>query len=439
MLAFLVPLLAGNVLQSVSSTVGGIFYGQMIGVSALAAMSAFFPIFFFLISFQIGFSSAGAVLVAQAHGAGDRLGVKTVAGTTLTVCVLSGCVVALLCSLLAREILVALGTPPDILAETLSYARVTFGFMPLLFLFIGYTALLRGVGDARSPFYALLIATAVSLVLVPGLIRGWLGLPRLGIVSFPYATIAADLVSLAWLFAHLLRSGSALAPDGALLVRLKIDRPILRRLLQLGVPGGAQIVFVSLSEIAMIAFVNAFGSGAIAAYGAVNQIVAYVQFPALSVGIAASIFGAQAIGAGNAERLPHVARTAMVLSLMTEGGLIVFVYLFDRDIIGWFITAPETALIAQHLLKITLWSYILFGVSQVLQGMMRGSGTVLWPTALSVCTIWGVEVPLAYLLSHHVGLDGVWIAYPVAFAAGLTLQAIYYSAVWRKRKHVRLA
>lgn len=438
MLMFLLPLVAGNMLQSLAGTMGAVYYGQMIGVSALAAAAAFFPIFFFLISFLVGFSNAAAVLVGQAFGAADGERVKRVAGTTLTICALSGAVVAAVCGVLARGILAAIGTPPDILSAALAYSRVMFVFTPLLFVFIAYSTLLRGVGDTRSPFYALLVSTALSLILVPSLIRGWAGLPRLGITSGPYSAAAAYLVSLGWLFIHLWRIGSPLAPDRALFAEFRIDRPILKTLLSLGVPTGMQIVLVSLSEVAVIFFVNAFGSDATAAYGAVNQIVGYVQFPAISVGIAASIFGAQAIGAGRAGQLPHITRTAICLSLAMGGCLIAPLYLFSRTVVAWFIDAPDTAAIAVRLLEITLWSYLVFGVSQVLQGVMRGSGTVLWPTVLSISTIWGVEVPVAYVLSHRIGLDGVWIAYPVAFATGLMLQILFYALVWHRRTHARL-
>jgi putative MATE family efflux protein len=437
MVAFLAPLLAGNLLQAVSSTIGAIYYGQMIGVSALAVASAFFPLFFFMVSFLIGFANAGAVLVGQAHGAGDRLRVKTVAGTTLSTCLVSGLAIALFCGSFARAILVVIGTPPDILAGALAYGRVMFVLIPVLFVFIAYTTLLRGIGDTRSPFFALLLSTAISAVLIPALIRGWAGLPPLGLMSGPVAGVAAYGAALAWLFRRLRRRGSALAPDGAFLSRLTIDGPILKRLLQLGLPGGTQIVLLSLSEVAVISFVNGFGSGATAAYGAVGQIAEYVQMPAVSVGITAAIFTAQTIGAGSGASLGQVTRTAIGISLATEGCLIAIVYLFHRSVIGWFITTPETADIAAHLLEITLWSYLVFGLTQVLAGTMRGSGTVLWPTTFALSAIWAVEVPVAYLLSRRIGLDGVWIAYPVAFATSLAFQTTYYTTVWRKRRHVR--
>ena len=438
MLAFLLPLIASNILQSVAGTIGSIYYGRMIGVAALAAASAFFPIFFFLISFLYGFCNAAAVLVGQAYGAGDLLRARMVAGTTLSICALSGVAIAFLASLLVRPILTAIATPPDILDDALEYARAMSIFIPVIFVFIAYATLLRGVRDTNSPFGALLVATAASLILTPSLIRGWAGLPRLGITSGPYAGIVAYLLSLCWLLVHLRRQRSPLAPDSRLWAQLRIDWSILNKTLRLGVPGGLQLVLLSLSEIAVISFVNTFGSDATAAYGAINQIVSYVQLPAISVGITASVFVAQAIGAGRASALPRITRTAVGFSLTISGGLVILVYLFSRNIIGWFITAPATIEIAERLLLITLWSYIIFGLSSVLQGVMRGSGTVLWPTALSIFAIWGIEVPTAYLLSQWIGLDGVWIGYPAAFSCGLMLQIAYYTTVWRHKKHARL-
>jgi len=438
MLMFLLPLVMGNVLQSFSTTMGAIYYGQMLGVSALAAAAAFLPVVFFLLSFLIGLSNAAAVLIGQAFGAHDQVSINKVAGASLMVCAISGAVIALVCGVFTRSLLEAMGTPPEILADALTYARVMFIFAPLLFIFIAYTTILRGVGDTRSPFNALLICTVINLVLTPALIQGWGGLPQLGMTSAPYAAVVSYILSLVWLCVHLRQVDSPLALNYALFSALKIDLPILKQLLRLGIPSGIQIVSVSLSEIAVIAFVNAFGSGATAAYGAVNQIVGYVQFPAISIGIAASIFTAQSIGGARVQRLRHIARTAMCLNLAIGGSLIFIVYLFSSQIVGWFVNVPGTAATAQRLIEISLWSYLVFGLSQVLQGIMRGSGTVLWPTAISICAIWALEVPVAYFLSRRIGLDGVWMAYPIAFAGGFVLQAAYYLMIWRKHGHARL-
>jgi Na+-driven multidrug efflux pump len=111
---------------------------------------------------------------------------------------------------------------------------------------------------------------------------------------------------------------------------------------------------------------------------------------------------------------------------------------FAWDILGWFIVSERTLMIAHGLLAITLWSYVIFGNNAVLSGIMRGSGAVLWPTTISVFSIWCVEVPAAYLLMRHFGLPGVWMGYPIAFCSGLVLQFGYYELVWKRRTHARL-
>jgi Na+-driven multidrug efflux pump len=107
-------------------------------------------------------------------------------------------------------------------------------------------------------------------------------------------------------------------------------------------------------------------------------------------------------------------------------------------ILGAFITSEKTLHIAHALLMITLWSYAIFGNSAVLSGIMRGSGDVLVPTAIGIFAIWGVEVPSAYILMQRVGLDGIWMGYPLAYCTSLTLQFCYYEFVWKRKAHERL-
>jgi MATE family, multidrug efflux pump len=199
-----------------------------------------------------------------------------------------------------------------------------------------------------------------------------------------------------------------------------------------------QIVMVSLAEVAVLSFVNRFGSSATAAYGAVNQVVNYVQFPAISIGITSSIFGAQCIGARRLDRLPRVVHVGIGLNYAVGLVLIAICYALAWQILGLFIVDPHTLAIAHGLLMITLWSYAVFGNASVLSGVMRSSGAVAVPTAIWIASIWGIEVPVAYALMHKIGLNGIWIGYPAAFCGSLALQTLYYKLVWKKKQHERL-
>jgi putative MATE family efflux protein len=437
-LLFLAPMLLSNILQSLSGTLNNIYVGQMLGVGALAAVSSFFPVMFFFIAFVIGLGAGASVLIGQAWGARDTDKVKAVAGTTLTVGVLLGLLVALFGGVFTKPMLAVLGTPPDVLADSTRYARIMLIAMPGLFVFLLSTAMLRGVGDTVTPLMTLFISTLTGLIVTPALIRGWGGLPQLGVASGAWATTVAFVVATIWLGWRLRQRKSPLAPDADFMRHLRIDPKLLRAVLKIGVPTGVQTIVIALAEIALLSMVNSYGSSATAAYGAVNQVVAYVQFPAISIAITASILGAQAIGAGHVDRLGAIARTALIMNLCLTGGLVLLGYLFSRHLMGLFITSAPVIDIAQALLHIMLWSLVIFGMASALSGIMRASGSVLVPTLISIVCIVGVEVPVAWFVSHRIGLNGVWVAYPAAFVAMLILQTTYYRAVWRKKAIRRL-
>jgi putative MATE family efflux protein len=433
MLVFLVPLMLSNVLQSASQTFTSIFLGRMLGVGALAASSSIFPVLFFLISFFFGIASASTVLIGQAYGAHDQPRLSRAAGTTLSFAVVFGVIIGAVGLFFDRRIMELIGTPPDVLNDAIAYARIVFLTLPITFIYLAYTTFLRGIGDSRSPLIVLIASSCVGIVLTPALILGLFGIHPLGIIAAPIANVISTTIGLVGLLVYLEKSDNPLA-FSKLRHYLGIEVPLLMTLIRLGIPTGIQFVMISLSEIAVISFVNRFGSSATAAYGAVNQIASYVQFPAISIGITVSIFGAQSIGAQRTDRLRKIVRAGVLLNYAIGGVLIIIVYLLSREILSLFITDPPTLNMARDLLSITLWSYVIFGNTSVLSGMMRSSGSVLWPTTISILTIWCVEVPIAWVLSHGpLGLRGVWIAYPIAFIVSLTLQASYYFLVWRRQ------
>ncbi|MBC2657859.1 MATE family efflux transporter [Pseudomonas sp. MSSRFD41] len=437
-LIFLLPMVLSNFLQSFSGTLNGIYIGQLLGTQALAAVSGMFPILFFFIALVIGLGAGASVLIGQAWGARELDAVKSVAGSTLLLGAMIGLVGALLGMLFARPALQGLGTPADVLDDAVGYARVMMLILPLLLVFVLFTQLLRGVSDTLSPLLALIVSTLVGLLLTPALIQGWLGLPPLGIQSAAFAGLASNLIAMGFLVWRLRGQPHPLAFDRALFAALRLDRAILAKVLRIGLPTGVQMVVISLSELVILALVNHHGSQATAAYGAVTQIVNYVQFPALSIAITASILGAQAIGAGRLERIAPILRTGLLINLCLTGALVLLGYLVSHWLLGVFIIDPTALAQAGHLLHIMLWSLLVFGFQAVVGGIMRASGTVLMPVAISIFCILGVQLPAAYLLDAQFGLQGVWMAFPVAYLAMLVLQVSYFKLVWRHKQIQRL-
>lgn len=432
-LRFLAPLMLSNALQSLFGTVSNVYLGQMIGIDALAAASTFFPVFFFLFAFVMGLSTGATVLIGQAFGAGKHDRIKIVAGTTLAVGLLLAISVALAGGLLSRQLMMALATPADILDQASAYARIMLLTMPLGFTFLLMTAMIRGVGDAVTPLLALALSTAIGLILTPMLIRG-----AVGITSPAWAAAISNAVTLIALAFYLLRKKHALAPDVGLLRHVRLNGAMLRKILGIGLPSAIGMVVMAIAELVLLGLVNGYGSEATAAYGAVNQVMGYTQFTAMSISIAVSILGAQAVGGGDRGRLDAIVRTGLALNLFLTGGLVALIYLAPRAVLGLFITDGAVLELAKGLLYVALWSSVPFGLATVFSGAMRAAGVALTPMLLSIFAIVAIELPSAVILSRIIGLAGVWAAYPIVFCAMLVLQMGYYLLVWRRTAIRRL-
>ncbi|QAU36478.1 MATE family efflux transporter [Bradyrhizobium guangdongense] len=432
-LRFLTPLMLSNALQSLFGTVSNVYLGHMIGVDALAAVSTFFPVFFFLFAFVMGLSTGATVLIGQAFGAGEHGRIKIVVGTTLAAGLLLSISIGLLGGLFSRRLMMALATPPDILDAASAYTRTMMLTMPLGFVFLLMTAMIRGVGDAVTPLLALAMSTTIGLVLTPMLIRG-----AVGITSPAWAAAISNALTLIVLAAYLLRKKHALAPDIALLRHVRLNRAVIGQVLGIGLPSAVGMVVMAIAELVLLGLVNGFGSDATAAYGAVNLVMGYTQFTAMSISIAVSILGAHAIGGGDRARLDGIVRTGLAFNLVLTGGLVALIYLAPRTVLGIFITDGAVLDLAKGLLFVALWSSVPFGLATTFSGAMRAAGVALTPMLLSIFAIVAIELPSAIFLSRVVGLEGVWAAYPIVFCSMFVLQMGFYLLLWRKQAIRRL-
>lgn len=430
---FLMPLIATNILQNLSGTINTIFVGQMMGVNAIAAVAVFFPILFFLMAFVIGLSAGATVLVGQAWGAQNIEKVRCVVGSTLFMTLIGGSIIALLGVVFAKHILLVLGTDPDVMHLSLPYVQWMLAGSPLLFLYIIYTSILRGVGDSTTPLIVSGMTILIGLLITPVLIAGYFGFPKMGIIAPAIATIVGYFAVLVFLFVYLNKKDHPLKPNRLLLSHIRHHPELSKIVLRLGIPTGIQMVTTSVAGLVIVGLVNHYGSNATAAYGAVNQVLNYIQFPALSISIAASIFAAQAIGAGKSDLLAKVTRTALAMNILVTGSLVTLAYLFSKYLMALFITDPNVVALGQQLLFIVLWSILFFGASSIFASIMRASGTVTVPMIINIFAIIAIEVPCAYLFSQWWGLQGIWYAYALAFVCLCILQGLYYQLVWKRK------
>ena len=435
---FLLPLIATNILQSVSGTLNTIFVGQMLGVNAVAAVAVFFPILFCLMAFIIGVSSGASILVSQAWGAQNTEKVQQVVGTTIFLTLILGLCIAGFGIIFASHILTVLQTDTTVMHLALPYIRTMLAGSPLLFLYIMYTSLLRGVGDSVTPLVALSMTTMIGLCITPALITGYMGLPHMGILSPAIAAIVGNIAVLIFLSFYLNYKKHTLRPNQTLLRHVKYDKKLIKKILKLGIPTGVQMVTTSLAGLVIVGLINTFGAHATAAYGAVNQVMNFIQFPALSIAIATSIFVGQAVGANKTNLLSKITRTALLMNLMITGTLVAIAYLLSKPLMQLFITDPTVVTLGQSLLFTVLWAVLFFGASAIFASTMRATGTVNLPMIINIATILCIETPCAYWFSHMWGLNGIWMAYALSFVCLCIFQASYYLLFWKKKEIQRL-
>lgn len=439
LLFFSMPILLGNILQSLNGSINSIWVGKFLGEQALAATSNANILLFFLISSVFGIGMAATILVGQKIGAKQIEEAKKVVGTSAIFFMVLSLIVATLGLVFVSPILDVLNTPADAKPMALIYTRIMFAGVPFMFGYNYVMTILRGSGDSKTPFYFLLLSAGLDIVLNPMLIFGIGPFPKLGIGGSATATFIAQFISLFAIIFYLYKKEYFLRITKNELHMLRIDWDILRVLVAKGIPMGLQMIVVSSSALGLFNIINTFGSEATAAYGAASQLSNYVQMPAMAIGGAVTSMAAQNVGAGKWDRVHRITWMGVAFNVLLTGFLVAIIHLFNRQALLLFLPANSNALhIGIQINNITLWSFILFGVMFVVSGVIRSTGAVMVPLIITFISLWVLRTPLAYYLGKMYGLDALWWSFPISFAVTVVCNVLYYMyGNWKEVKMAR--
>jgi putative MATE family efflux protein len=424
---FALPILFANVLQSLNGSVNSVWVGRFLGEAALTATSNANTVMFLLIGAAFGVALAATILIGQYIGANNLPETRRVVGTSATFFAGISVTMALAGLAFSRQLLIAMSTPADSLPLAVAYMRVIFLALPCLYLYAFVMAVLRGAGDSKTPFYFMLLSVGIDIALNPVLIFGFGPVPRLGIAGSALATFIAQAVSLGALIRYLYRRRHLLVLHRAELYLLKPDWSLVGTLVKKGIPMSAQLLVISLSGVLMITLVNRFGVDTTAAFGAALQIWNYIQMPAFAVGMALSAMAAQNVGAGKWLRIPQIARVGVLYSVLLTGSVVLAIELLNTRAFGLFMPHGSRALaIAAHMNRIVTPSFIFFGISVALFGVVRATGAVIAPLVILSISLLVVRFPLAEAFLDHYQVDAVWWSFPVSSALSCVLALLYY-------------
>ncbi len=427
LLLFSLPVLGSSVLQSLNGSINAIWVGRLLGPEALTATTNATLILLLLLGVMFGVGMSATILVGQAMGAKELPRAKQVVGTGASLFLGTSLVLAIAGFLGSEQVLHLMGTPPEALQLAEDYLRVVFLSIPFMSFFAFMVMVQRGAGDARTPFWFMTLATALDVVLNPLLITGIGPFPQMGIAGSATSMLLSQAIGLAAMLTHIYWRKADLRLTGGELHYLKPDAALTRTIVFKGLPMGAQMLVISSSALVMMSMINAYGTETAAAYAVAVQLWTYVQMPAMAIGASVSAMAAQNVGAGKWERVEGSAWSGVSINVLLTGSLVVVLYLADPYIVDLFLPGqPNAIAIAEHINNIAGWSFILFGMTFVLFGVVRSTGAVMPPLITLFVSLFAVRIGFAKLLEPSWGEDAIWWSFPVSMAVSASLALAYY-------------
>lgn len=432
LLAFTLPMLAGNALQALYNTVDSVWVGRFLGSDGLAAVSVSFPVIFALISLVMGITMATTTLVSQYFGAKDEPMVRRVVNNSLSLLFVAAVLISVLGIAWRYPILRLVNTPDAIIAPAANYLLVFLAGLVFMFLYNVLSAILRGLGDSRTPLLFLVYSTVINIILDPLLIFGFGPIPRMEVAGAALATVIAQGVSAFLAIRYLNRVGHLLTFNWR---ELAFDRHLTGLTLRIGLPAGIQQMVVSLGNLTVSSFINSFGPAVVAAYGAAGRLDQFAFMPAMSLGVATSAFVGQNLGAGKQDRVRQTVQASLLQVTLFTLPAVLLALLAPAALLGLFTDSPTVLATGSQYLRIAAFSYLPFAWMFVYNGVLRGAGDTLPTMFFTIGSLWVVRVPLARYLSGlpSFGVRGIWWGIAISPLFGLILSYVYYlTGRWRR-------
>lgn len=433
LLRFALPLLATNLLHAAATTWAAVWVGQLLGAQALPAVATASVLLFMLMGAVMGMGTAAGVAIGQSLGAGDLGAVQRVAGCALAFVVAFSLAVAAAGWALAPAVIDALGTPAASRGFAVVHLRFTSLSMPAIFCYLVLVMMLRGSGDARTPFRFTLVWIGLSVLLVPPLVRS------LGIAGVGLANLLGAGAALAALLATVYRRRLPIALRGQDIRHLRPERALLALMLRRGLPVALESIVTQGAYFVLLGLVNRHGATTAAAYAGAAQLWTYVQMPGIALAASMSAMAAMNIGAGRWPRVEQIALRGCLASLAVSTAATLLIYAlgaaFDDLPLRLFIRGDEAVLAqARHIHFIALWGWIALSVTMGLFAVVRANGAMLAPTLVFLVTMWALRVPFAMGLQPWLGDAAIWWSFPFGSITSALLAWAYYRwGAWRLR------
>ena len=427
---FALPLLVGNLLQQFYNITDSIIVGQFLGKEALAAVSASFFIYYFIISLVIGVGSGTTVVISQLFGAKQYQKVQLAFSSFFIFMLVGGIILSIAGIIFAEPVFRLTNTPEEVIPQAVAYFRIYIGGTFLFVTFNSIISILRGVGESVRPMLFILITTVLNIAfdLLFILVFKW------GIEGAARATVVSQGIGMCIALAYVNNTHPLLSIKKQ---DMLFDWKLFKESLKIGLPTSVQQCAIALGLIALLGIVNSFGTNTLTAYGAAGKIDTIITQAILTLSGALAAFCGQNIGAGRLDRVKKGVRFTMYTNIAL--GLLTFaaVYLFGNEMMRIFTKDIDVVAIGKEYLIIIGGFFIVHGALNVYNGALRGAGDTLFPMITSLVCLWLIRIPLAYYLSSWLGRNGIWWAIGISITIGLIVTFVYYKmGFWKRRRRI---
>lgn len=426
LISFALPLMISGMLQLMFNAVDIIVVGRFTGSQALAAVGSTTALICTFTNLFIGVSLGANVLAARFYASGKTKEMSETVHTAILLALISGIAMSVIGILCARESLVLIATPDDIIGQAALYLRIYFSGMPFFMLYNYGAAILRAVGDTKRPLMYLIAAGTANAVLDLILVIIF----KMGVAGVAIGTITSQFISCILVIRCLCKTDAIYK---LYISKLRIKKYYLIQILKVGLPAGIQSTVINFSNVLLQSSVNSFGEIAMAGYTAANNILGFLYVSVNSVTQACMSFTSQNYGVRKFKRMDKVlvdcAILSIIVSVVIGGGS----YLLGHQILGIYTKQEDVIQCGMEILSISTIPYFLCGLMDMIPGSMRGVGYSAVPMLLSIIGTVGTRLVWIYgVFPEHRSLYVLFMSYPVSWGLTIVMQAICLVFVRRK-------
>lgn len=416
---FAVPLLWGNLFQQLYNVVDSLVVGNFAGQSALAAVSSSGSLMQLMVGFIHGAFMGMGVVVSRCMGAKDDEYVSKATHTMMLFSAFCGIVLTFMGVVLTPVILRMMGTPADVLPNSILYTRIVFAGSLFNVLYNAANGVFNAVGDSKHPLYYLIISSVLNVILDLILVGGF----HMGVAGAAWATITSHAAS-AWLALH--RLGKEDAPWRLSWDKLHIDGGLLKMGLRVGIPSGLSGAMISIANVFVQSNINSFGTLAMAGCGVYQKIEGFAFLPINAFSMAMTTFTGQNLGAGERERVKKGAIFGVLCCVIMSETIGLLLHFFGEYVVVLFNNNPEVIAYGTSYSKVTGKFFFLLSASHCIAGVLRGAGKSLVPMVVMMVFWCFVRVSYLSLVIPVVrDIRYVFWAYPMTWLMSTVTMLIY--------------